>query len=180
MSVRLVFNREPFREFRKAPEIVADLTRRAELIRDKAGGEAAGFFVDGKETAGSEHLYRAAVYAHTFEAALHGLWTRLDPTLGEVTLSAIAERVLHNAAEKYPFFAALEIELPTGIKNAEKREQIGDVKDTELLAGMRFVVIELLTLLGNLTAEILTPELHAELDKAVAANPGRVVKGKRK
>jgi hypothetical protein len=37
------------------------------------------------------------------------------------------------------------------------------VDPIELRRGIRFVLTEFLTVLGNLTAEILTPELHAAL-----------------
>ena len=39
--------------------------------------------------------------------------------------------------------------------------------DSELVEGIRFVLVEFLTVLGNLTAEILTPELHSELSNVV-------------
>jgi hypothetical protein len=41
------------------------------------------------------------------------------------------------------------------------------VHGPELVAGIRFVLVEFLTVLGNLTAEILTSELHAELSNIV-------------
>jgi hypothetical protein len=98
-----------------------------------------------------------------FEAAFGALWLRTKTTLGEVTLTAIAERVLYNASEKFPLLATIEVEPMAGIQCRALREQIGTVRDSELMKGIRFVLVEFLTVLGNLTAEILTPELHAEL-----------------
>jgi hypothetical protein len=98
-----------------------------------------------------------------FEAALAALWARTATTLGVVTLSAIAERVLYNASEKFPTIASLAVEPAVGIQCRTLRDQIGSVRAAELKAAFRFVLVELLTVLGNLTAEILTPELHAEL-----------------
>jgi hypothetical protein len=98
-----------------------------------------------------------------FDAALGALWARTVTTLGEVTLTAIAERVVHSAAERFLFFSSLEVEPTRGISCGELRDRIGAVPDVELREGIRFVLVELLTVLGNLTAEILTPELHAEL-----------------
>jgi hypothetical protein len=42
----------------------------------------------------------------------------------------------------------------------------------ELREAIRFVLVELLTVLGNLTAEILTPALHAEISRV--ARPGAI------
>src|SRR6478672_7552110 len=50
-----------------------------------------------------------------FEAALGALWARTKTTLGEVTLTAIAGRVLHSASETYPLFSSLEVDPTRGI-----------------------------------------------------------------
>ena len=100
-----------------------------------------------------------------FDVALAALWARTTPTLGEVTLTAIAERVTHNAGEKFPFFATLKIDHTGGLGCDELRERITGSPRAPLLEAIRFVLVEFLTVLGNLTAEILTPELHAALGK---------------
>jgi hypothetical protein len=112
-----------------------------------------------------------------FEAALSALWARTATTLGEVTLTAIAERVLYNASETFPFFSSLKVEPTGGIPLRELRERIGSVHDSELVDGIRFVLVEFLTVLGSLTAEILTPELHSELSNVALPGAVRVEKG---
>jgi hypothetical protein len=102
-----------------------------------------------------------------FEAALGALWARTKLTLGEVTLTAIADRVLHNTSETFPIFASLKVEPTGGIPFRQLRERITSVHGPELVAGIRFVLVEFLTVLGNLTAEILTSELHSELSNVV-------------
>lgn len=111
-----------------------------------------------------------------FEAALGAAWTRTRTTLGEVTLTAIAERVLHNASEKYPLLWSLKVDPNAGIQSRELRERIGSVQPSELKEAIRFVLIELLMVLGRLTAEILTPELHLELYAVVLPDTIRVGK----
>jgi hypothetical protein len=98
-----------------------------------------------------------------FSDAFGVLWTRTETTLGEVTLTAIAERVLHSAAEKFPFLSALRGEANGRIQFRELDVAMLSVDAVELGRGIRFVLTEFLTVLGNLTAEILTPELHAAL-----------------
>jgi hypothetical protein len=97
-----------------------------------------------------------------FERALGGLWRRASLTLGEITLTAIVDRVLYTASEKYPFLATLKVD-GTEIRFDEFRERGRLVPARELLDAVRFVVVEFLTVLGNLTAEILTPALRAQL-----------------
>jgi hypothetical protein len=98
-----------------------------------------------------------------FERAVGALWARTTTTLGEVTLTAIADRVLYNASGKFPLFSSLEVEPTGGIQFRALRARIGSVRVSELKEGVRFVLVEFLTVLGNLTAEILTPELHSAL-----------------
>ena len=109
------------------------------------------------------------------EAALGALWARTQTTLGEVTLTAIAERVLHNTSEKFPLFSSLKVEPTGGIPFRDLRERITSADDSGLREAIRFVLVEFLTVLGNLTAEILTPELHSELTNFALPEPsGRV------
>jgi hypothetical protein len=97
--------------------------------------------------------------------------------LGEITLTAIAERVVFNAAEKFPSFAALKVDPAEGIGCQELGEQAASVRATELFQGTRFVLIEFLSVLGSLTAQILTPELHATLGRVVLPKAALSKKG---
>jgi hypothetical protein len=112
-----------------------------------------------------------------FESALAALWARTETTLGEVTLTAVADRVAHNAAEKFSFFSSLEVDPLRGIVCEQLHQHVGEVRTDELKAGIRFVLVELLNVLGNLTAELLTEELHAELSMVQAPLDERVENG---
>lgn len=106
---------------------------------------------------------------HVFEQAFDVLWKRSLRTLGQVTLAAIVDRVIFTAAERFPFFADLEIG-GAGVDCRELRERAGNLHD--LADGIRFVLVEYLTVLGNLTAEILTPALHEELSNLAPEDAG--------
>ena len=134
-----------------------------------------GAFVDAWLGRASERL-PPELLLQLLEAAFGALWDRTRTTLGEVTLTAIAERVLYNASEKFPFLSSVEVDPSTGIECSELRKQIDAMSGPELIAGLRFILVELLTVLGNLTAEILTPELHSELSHV--ALPGTNGEGK--
>ncbi|HEX7700786.1 MAG TPA: hypothetical protein VF403_08695 [Kofleriaceae bacterium] len=98
-----------------------------------------------------------------FEDTFAALWRRSHLTLGEVTLTAIVERVIHTATEHYPLLTSVEVGA-TGLRCQSLRSQAG-LRQDQVSAAIRFVLVEFLTVLGNLTAQILTPALHAELLK---------------
>jgi hypothetical protein len=108
-----------------------------------------------------------------FTQAFGVLWARTKTTLGEVTLTAIAERVLYNASEKFPFLSELKVQGNGGSQFRELDERVRSVDGVQLRGSIRFVLTEFLTVLGNLTAEILTPELHLALSSVGLAEPIR-------
>jgi hypothetical protein len=77
-------------------------------------------------------------------------------------LGAIVDRVLYTAAERYPFLAAVRVSHGS-VAFDELRNALGTIAREELADAARFALVEFLTVLGKLTAEILTPALHAEL-----------------
>lgn len=97
-----------------------------------------------------------------FELAFAALWERSRVTLGEVTLTAIVDRVLHTASERYPVLAAIEL-TESGLRCESLVSAAAGLSEAELSVAVRFVLVEFLTVLGNLTAEILTVALHEEL-----------------
>jgi hypothetical protein len=97
-----------------------------------------------------------------FEEGLHRIVRYAQPTLGEITLGTIVDRVLYTASERHPFLSPLEASGGT-VKLDGLRNALGDVEASELTTAARFALVEFLTVLGTLTAQILTPALHAEL-----------------
>ena len=106
----------------------------------------------------------------SFETTLSAVWSSALTILGAVTMNAVAERVLTNAVERFPCFAALHPSAVGHLRCYELRLQtrLGGVAFGELVVGIRATMIELLSLIGSLTAEVLTPELHAHLARLPA------------
>jgi hypothetical protein len=104
-----------------------------------------------------------------FGAALEALWTRAVTTLGTVTLTAIAERVLATTTGRFPFLSIINPH-PNGDPRWRQQlaERLATVPRSELLEGLRFALIELLVVIGRLTAEILSEELHAAIAEVTA------------
>ena len=106
-----------------------------------------------------------------FEQGFTALWGRANRTLGDVTLMAIVDRVLCVATGRYPFLASLQVDA-AGLRCNEFRKHVRGLPRDELEKAVGFVLVEFLTVLGNLTAEILTPALHSELSK-ITSEQGR-------
>ncbi len=106
------------------------------------------------------------------EAALAALWQRAHRTLGEVTLAAIVDRVLHVSAQRHPSLGVPSVD-SRGVRLDDLRARAGELDPGWLAQAIRFVLVELLTVLDNLTAGILTGPLHAELARAGPARDAR-------
>jgi hypothetical protein len=101
---------------------------------------------------------------NVYERALDALWHRAHLSLGEITLMAIVDRVLHDGTGKFPHLAALELET-SGVQFEGLRLAAPGLAPALLDESLAFLVVELLRVFGTLTGEILTPGLHAELSK---------------
>ena len=115
----------------------------------------------------------SAALVSLFDDAIARLTTRIRATLGEVTLTAIVGRVLRNASDKYPNLSVLEADPSGQVKFSGLTDNCRDIDPADLRHALRFVMIELLTVIGNLTAEILTEDLHSELGKVKAPKRSR-------
>ncbi|MEJ7600696.1 MAG: hypothetical protein WKG01_22510 [Kofleriaceae bacterium] len=118
----------------------------------------------------------STVLARLMFRATDALYARAVLTLGSVTLSAIVSRVMLRAETRYPFAASGYGKSPA--RRAEL-EQVANLPASRMLDGMRFVLVELLDVLGRLTADILTPELHAALLETAPAHATEVATGER-
>lgn len=81
-----------------------------------------------------------------FDRAFDALCARARVTLGDVTVSAINDRVIESTHERYPWFWPSE-EVPPGA----------------LRTAVRFVLVEFLTVIAHLTGGIMTRALHETL-----------------
>jgi hypothetical protein len=104
----------------------------------------------------------ASASLRALERGFCAVWARASVTLGDVTLMAIGDRVLSDAAAAHPLLSALRLEA-AGISCEELARDVDALGPAAIDEASRFVVVALLTVLGRLTGEVLTPALHAEL-----------------
>jgi hypothetical protein len=123
-----------------------------------------------QRVAPNSHSLTAECFLQLFERALDGVWREAQESLGEVTLTAIATRVLFMSKERFPGLSGISIKAG-GIFLDELRERSSTLSAHELREPLRFLLIELLRVLGVLTANVLTPWLHAELSKVALEEP---------
>ena len=100
-----------------------------------------------------------------FDGAVAALWRCAHPTIGELTLMTLFDRVLREAAQAFPQLAALKLD-ESGVSFRELRESGIAGRDAELDEALRFLLVELLAAIGALTGETLTPLLHGALARS--------------
>jgi hypothetical protein len=108
-----------------------------------------------------DHLDPAEL-TRAFERAFRLVWNAAQLTLGDVTLAAIADRVLFDAAEAHPLLGSVRLDA-AGISCEELERKAAALDRGDLEKAMRTMLVSLLEVLGRLTAGVLTPLLHAAL-----------------
>ena len=100
--------------------------------------------------------------ASSFQDVFTRLWKRANRTLGDVTLAAIVDRVLYNAAKRFEVLKSLKVERAS-VRFDEFEERSLGIPFGDLRVAVCHVLVEFLSVLDTLTAGVLTPALHAEL-----------------
>lgn len=114
------------------------------------------------------------------QSALDVLWRRAQQTLGDVTVRAIVSRALVTASSRHPLLRSLTVDAE-GVSCAALARVVGATRPAPSASGaadaaavraaMRDVLVELLTVLGDLTANILTAALHDALMSVSGPEP---------
>lgn len=104
----------------------------------------------------------ALALIRAFARAYRCVWRRAQLTLGNVTLIAIGDRVLHDATEQHPILGGVRLD-ESGLSCDDLERRAATLEMTELEGAVRAVLVELLAVLGRLTAGVLTVPLHAAL-----------------
>ncbi|MGZ3654618.1 MAG: hypothetical protein ACXVB9_04020 [Bdellovibrionota bacterium] len=97
-----------------------------------------------------------------FAKAIQTLEQRSLVTLSSVTVMVVVDRAVHESKEKHPLLAEVKIE-PEGIDLGTILTKSRHFKTEELRSALRYLLVELLAVLANITADILTGPLHKEL-----------------
>jgi len=96
-----------------------------------------------------------AVFSH----ALKSLSRKASRSLNQLTLMAIVNRVLYQCKDKFPLLQELKVD-STGINFDQNQYQLEQSDPEELRESFRYLFVELLSVLGDLTADVITSELE--------------------
>ncbi|MDP3543765.1 MAG: ATPase domain-containing protein [Elusimicrobiota bacterium] len=99
-----------------------------------------------------------------FREAWNALTSRAEGAVGEVALGAISETVRAKCVEKFPVLGSLHLESARVGGSALEAPQRLDPR--ELREAFAFMLVDLLTVVGDLTDQVLTKGLHVELSGA--------------
>jgi hypothetical protein len=100
----------------------------------------------------------------TFEKAIDRLLAGTRISISEITMDAVLDRILDNCAESYPMMNQVFIE-KTRFNFDDLRSEISKHRDEEIKSSFHYLITDFLFVIGNLTGEQLTPQLHLELFK---------------
>ncbi|MDB4996712.1 MAG: hypothetical protein JWM74_4144, partial [Myxococcaceae bacterium] len=92
------------------------------------------------------------------ETAFDAIYRRALQALGDITLLAIAERVVLHASDEMPVLSALRVE-PKGLDTRDLRERAGQLDRAQLTRALCALLVELLAVLERLTAGVLNGPL---------------------
>jgi hypothetical protein len=95
------------------------------------------------------------LYTNAFDALIN----RSLPTLSSITVKVVLDRVLHEGSAEYPFFSQITLE-PRGLSLKALIQKNTTIKIDELKEGLSYLLVEVLTVIGSITSDVLTDSLH--------------------
>jgi len=116
-----------------------------------------------KSVVGLEQVDQARVFA----SAILAIENRILLTLSSITWKAILERALSQSIEQHPLLSGIKVEAH-GLSIAELLPTLQSEQTNQVIESFRFFIIELMTIVGNLTAEVLSEPLYRVLSEVVA------------
>ena len=102
--------------------------------------------------------------AQIFSDLIHALREQMVFKLSEVTWNAILERTLYQCQQDYPLLNELSID-GSGFTIDPNAAEFKNLKGAQVSEALRFFLIELFTIIQNLTAGILVKALYNELER---------------
>ncbi|MGZ3693609.1 MAG: hypothetical protein ACXWQO_05425 [Bdellovibrionota bacterium] len=97
-----------------------------------------------------------------FSAAIRAVEQRCLTTLSSITVMVVLDRALEESKETYAFLSDITVETQ-GLDLGGLLGKCKNYKLEELREGLQDLLIGLLTVIGNITADILTAPLHKQL-----------------
>lgn len=97
-----------------------------------------------------------------FGAAIHAIEQRSLITLSRVTVEVVIDRVLFESKERFPVLEEISTD-QSRLNLIGLLHKSGERKYEGLREALKYLLTELLRVIGNITADVLTEPLHKEL-----------------
>ncbi|MDO9182815.1 MAG: hypothetical protein Q7U04_10425 [Bacteriovorax sp.] len=105
---------------------------------------------------------RAEQLVQVYAGAFQAIESRCLATLSRVTINVVIDRVLHIGSEKFQILSLITIE-PSGLSLKNLIQNIKKYKTEEIRNALSYFLVEFLTVVGNITSDVLTASLHKKL-----------------
>lgn len=99
-----------------------------------------------------------------FEQTITALWTTSRSILSSVLLLAVSERVLFHGSTHHPILKLVEVNV-SGFNFDELRKTAKKISHDQIVAALRQVLTDFISILGDITNEVLSPILFQVLAK---------------
>ncbi len=108
-----------------------------------------------------------ADHPQLYAKALHAIVRRSLNTLSSITVMVVMERVIRSTTVRYPILSKVRL----NEEIIDFSNVLTDAPSATVKEALRAMLVELLTIFGNITADILTASLHDELMKINMQTP---------
>lgn len=98
------------------------------------------------------------------EQTIGALWRAAQPSISEVTLALILDRVVINTRDHFPNFPDLAVAAPS-LDVAPLRARRAVLGAAKVKAAVAFLITEFVAINSGMTADALTPAMHKTLSK---------------
>lgn len=99
-----------------------------------------------------------------YGSALAAIEKRCLATLNNVTLEVVLDRVINLGVDRYPILSHV-ISGGAGLNFKGLIQKANQFTNEEIKAGLSYLMVEILTVMGKLTSEVLSESLHKEMMK---------------
>lgn len=137
-------------------------------MSDVPASDVHSVLVSSWEKKAASHL-SSVQHVQLLEKGIKAVEQRACQTLSRVTLLVILDRVFQKTKVRFPIL--LNVKLEESSLNFNINSLFRNKESAQLILALRFFLIELLSVLGRITADILTIPLHEKLLKVTWNGP---------
>ena len=110
-------------------------------------------------------------FVSSMEKAIDGLYDRCKTSISELTLGVVLDRVIYNSSERHQILSMLKVE---SNRVSFKNFKLKDLNFTIIKEAFLYLITEFFFVIGNLTAEQLTPLLHHTFSEITHESTGSI------